>query len=262
MYSIRKNIKSETLVFKAFSFRDIAIILLMVAFAIKTSTLNLINQYKVEYVTLMFALSIFLVSKNRINVGHRNYEILKAYLLSKPHKVYATMNVVKAKKHKGVFDLVNIINIKNNTIYLKNGYAKLFQVPPIDLFRLSKDETELLITSIDEYYNAYSSSIKWITLSYPVNYKQAINNLERKKQETEDQTKLHFLIKKINELKELEKTKVDREYFLMIYGKSLNHLSESETITKRFLSELKLQDVSDEKTKNIFEKLNNLNSNI
>ena len=71
--------------------------------------------------------------------------------------------------------------------------------------------------------------------------------------------KQKFLKLKIDELKKLEDTIYDKEYYIVVYS---NNLSELEEDKRLLLSSfpLNLETISEEKKEKIFFKLNNLNS--
>lgn len=263
MNYIPKNIDREIKFVLFLTTKDFVIFLLSLATLYFTSSF-LIGVFKLPYIIIGSLLSLYLLLPSPHNFHKNNYQAIY-YFLKRNNSTVKSIDKItfnsKIKVKKSMLDFIDITKLdkeKKHFIHKDEKVSDIFKISSLDLFSISEDEKSNLIYQNTLFYNTYKKDIKLIFMNYPCSYKQQISFLE-KKLEKSSEVKQKFLKLKIAELKKLEDTIYDKEYYIVVYS---NNLSELEEDKRLLLSSfpLSLETISEEKKEKIFFKLNNLNS--
>lgn len=130
-----------------------------------------------------------------------------------------------SKLDKSISDIVPIsrYDIKNQCYVYEDGRIMDFiKINTKDLINASENDLQYDFCKLQEFYMLYSDDFKFVSLNYPCNTQTQQAYIQKKITETNNQTNLYWLNKKLQELKWLESNKTYREYYLQIFAKNLD----------------------------------------
>jgi hypothetical protein len=169
-----------------------------------------------------------------------------------------TVNIKKSVK-----DVIEIAAYDENArcFLMKDGtYMNLLKIQSKDLVNSSEDEIEYDKLKFAKLYKVYSEDIKIIPMNFPCNTAEQQQYLEYKLSKTKNEIYKTVLQEKQDELVWLAKNDTTREYYLMFFGSDTEKIAKNELTIKTCLSSGKnglIESLSDEKKKNIIERLTN-----
>lgn len=179
-------------------------------------------------------------------------------------------NKIKRKKEKlpkvnaKAVSLLPFVDIDANFIEAKNGSViDIYQIGSRDIHSLNEDEGKRLIYEMTKFYRVYQYDFKFVAMSFPANTKVQQQYLEKKISNTSNPIYIQYLNHKLEELKFLEKHRVNQEYYIFLFANSLSMLDDQKKTIRRMLQfALPIQVLPEEKKQQILAKLNNQNSKV
>lgn len=167
-----------------------------------------------------------------------------------------------SKSRKMITDLIPITGYDQDlSCYsMKEGYMDLLQIRSKDLVTASEDEVEYDILKFCKLYRLYEEDVKLLVMNFPCNTKIQQEYLQRKMNRTTNMIFRENLQRQIDELVWLEKNNTTREFYLMIFAKTLEELDENRRLLKSTLHTGRdglIETIDDEKKHKILYRLNN-----
>lgn len=168
------------------------------------------------------------------------------------------------KIRKTVLNKMEEIDVTDNEfIKTKSGYLNIYQVSGKDVDSLSNYEQEDLIRNFMFFLREFIYDFKIVAMNFPVNTSEQQTYIQKRINRTENELYKIFLNEKLEKLIELEKTKTNIEYYIIIFidnedlsNDVLNNLIRSTN------KDISLSEIDLEKKLKVLYKLNNLNSKI
>lgn len=169
--------------------------------------------------------------------------------------------------NKSIVELLSIEDIqehmKESFIKTSYGYMNIYQIESKDVFSLNADEIERHISDFSSFLKYYQDDLKIVCMQFPVNTYPQQQNIEKKMKKTSNSMYLHYLDKRLKELKFLEEYRFNKEFFIFIYSKDLKSISEKQDLIFRISNDsVNLKKIELDKKIKILFKLNNQNSKI
>lgn len=169
--------------------------------------------------------------------------------------------------NKSVLELLPIEDfqehMRDHFIRTSYGYMNIYQIESKDVFSLNSDEIERHIADLSNFLRYYQDDMKIVCMQFPVNTYLQQQNIEKKMEKTSNNMYLHYLEKRLKELKFLEEYRFNKEFFLFIYSKDLKSISEKQDLIFRISNDsIKVKNIELDKKEKILFKLNNQNSKI
>ncbi len=170
--------------------------------------------------------------------------------------------VKKSKVSKSILDILPFVKIEDY-IYLKNGCLEILEVEGKDIFSLQEEEVKDNIFSFQTFLRSYSSDFKLVVMDFPVDTTSQQSYIEYKIKTCTNKFYVDFLNDRLNELKRLEATTMNTEYYIFIFAKDKSSLNDSVVSFKRLFSAVgEIYHIENLKKEKILYKLNNMNSKI
>lgn len=165
----------------------------------------------------------------------------------------------KDREDKNLQELIPLANFEGDAFRLQNGeYIDLMQFVTKDLAHMSKDGLAYDNSQIASFYRTYQDDFKIIGMNFPKSCKDQKAYFSYKISEEENPLYKRFLTEEYNMLRHLEEHNSEREYYLMIFAKSLDELHVNQARAKHMLEENGLLHPIDNKKKiQIMQKINN-----
>ncbi len=119
-------------------------------------------------------------------------------------------------------DFVNIIDIKGNFLYTRDGYImSYFRIHPISIELLSEREKEALCNSLTAELSSINEPFKFLAISRPVDISGLLEEYTDILHNTKDQIQKTLLRKEIFEMNDyaLSGTVVERQFLIMLWQK-------------------------------------------
>lgn len=146
-------------------------------------------------------------------------------------------------------------------IHLKNGCFQIFEIESKDIFSMSDSEVNSSIFDFQTFLRAYSSDFKLVVMDFPVNTKHQQEYIEYKLKTCKNKFYAEFLIDRLDELRKVELTSRNTEYYVFIFGKDEGSLKENVASFNRLFKDVaNVYDVEYNKKEKIIYRLNNMNS--
>lgn len=163
-----------------------------------------------------------------------------------------------------VMDLMPILDLHDDFIKTETGFMNIYQVDSKDVSSLNEDELERHIRDFTYFLKAYQDDIKFVCMQFPVNTKVQQDNINKKIENTTNIIHITFLQKRLWELKELEKKRFNKEFFIFMFSnENIDEAIERENLLFRLSNNsIPLFKIDEEKKLKILFKLCNLNSKI
>lgn len=147
-------------------------------------------------------------------------------------------------------------------IKYKLGYFEVLQLKSYNLFGMSADEAYGLIESYGDLARLYVPPFKVILMHFPVQTGEQQSYYKELLKQTTIQTHRVILNKKLSEHEFIENNRYDKEYYVMIFGYSLEVLRSNLQEFYNYKGSIKLLDVRKSKKQDIMFQLNNLGAKI
>lgn len=145
---------------------------------------------------------------------------------------------------------------------MKNGvFVDLIQIVSKNILNISEYQVEYDIMKYAKFYKLYPDSIKIFAMNFPYSTKQQQMYLQRKIAACKNFNYKSRLELKLEELKNLDKTRTTREFYISFFSDTLEEHKKNKNSIKRILSAGNInmvQEISREKKEKILFKLNNM----
>ena len=171
----------------------------------------------------------------------------------------------KGKPDKTTAELINIIgyDFENHCFVMKgNRFMDLLQITTKDLINSSKDEVEYDSMKFAKLYKLYEDDMKLIAMNFPCDTKQQQSYVHNRIAQTANPMYKSALQKDLEDLIWLEKHDTTREFYLMIFARSLEMIEKNRRTIKTVLHTGRdglIEEISDQKKEDILIRMNNKN---
>lgn len=161
----------------------------------------------------------------------------------RPKKLKENGKKIKKKKEtdteKTVAKIIPIKDIYNGAfVYKDNSLMDMYQVTCKDLIASSEDEVMNDIFNLQKFNKLYGDDYKILGINFATDTKSQQVFYQHLLSNPNTPTNLkEILVEKLNELIEIEKTRTDREYYIMIFGKDPENLNSNRGIIQSALGE-------------------------
>lgn len=136
--------------------------------------------------------------------------------------IYTKLTFLSRKQENTAQDFVNIIDVKDNILYTKDGYIiSYFRIHPISIELLSDREKETLCDSLTAELSSIDNPFKFLAISRPVDISGLIEDYTQLLHNSKDQIQKTLLRKEIFEMNDyaLSGEVVERQFFIMLWQK-------------------------------------------
>ncbi len=198
------------------------------------------------------------------NISRKEKRLLKKEAKNKVKLEKKELKEEHKKVRMVTSDLLPFLNVTNDGAFkTKFGCLDIYQIKPKDLNSLSIDEINRHIYEFSSFLMGYFDDMKLISMSYPVSTKIQQENILKKINNTDNYIFIQCLNEELQELKDLEKLRTNKEFYLMLFFKDERDKKEKEIYINRKLSDvLNIKNINLEKKIKILYKLNNQNSKL
>lgn len=152
----------------------------------------------------------------------------------------------------------------NNCFKFMNGkYFDIIKINTKDLINANDNDIEFDIMKFARFYKRYSDDLKIVSMKFPCSTDIQQENIRKKIKKTKNQIFIIELEKKINELIDIERNQMVKEFFLFYYADTLEILLKNRSLIKKCLygnGFSMVQEISKQKKIKILYKLNNMQS--
>ena len=143
------------------------------------------------------------------------------------------------------------------------GCMDLMQVVCRDLEASDDTQTELLIENFHKCLKIYPGELKLISSNFPTDVKEQISYIRYKIESTKNEIYKHHLQSKLDELLYIQRYRTDREYYLMMFSKSIESFkNDSLQLFKQLNQSGQIEAMDYDKKVKILYKMANKNSPI
>jgi type IV secretory pathway VirB4 component len=155
---------------------------------------------------------------------------------------YTKLNVTTKQEENAAQDFVNIIDIKDNFLYTKDGYImSYFKIQPISIELLSEREKENLCNMLTAELSSINEPFKFIAISRPVDISGLLEEYTELLHNSNDHIQKELLRKEIYEMNDyvLSGEVVERQFYIVLWQKyhedvESNLLKKTKEFIKRF----------------------------
>lgn len=169
---------------------------------------------------------------------------------------------MKSKVNKNMLELIPFIKMDDNYIKMKHGYLEMIQIESKNIFSRSESIISLEINKFNKFLKAYPDDFKIIIMNYPVNTEKQQQYIQDKIENCKNKLHLSFLEDKLQELKSVQATKTNIEYYIFIFGDDKEKLNQNIDSFKRLFKSASFFIIDKAKKQDILFKLNNMNTKI
>ncbi|EIV1995629.1 hypothetical protein L7F28_002879, partial [Listeria monocytogenes] len=151
----------------------------------------------------------------------------------------------KKSYFKGVINkkgIEKVMRIKDydemNQVFIMRDdtYVNIFRLDSYNLVDISDAALDEMIADYHKYIKATHSPIKYVTMRFPFNAQEQIEYWKEKYYKSNDPIDHFFIGKTIERLEEMEDNTTDIEYYIFIYGETLQDYVENEKTMKNQLN--------------------------
>jgi len=136
-------------------------------------------------------------------------------------------------------------------VYRDGSIMNIFQFVCKDLTTTNAQDIEMDIIHLTKHFRLYSDDTAIISTNIPVDCKSQIDYLTRKIEHCKNDIQKKILIKKRNEQVWLEKNRLNKEFYYMIFASSAERYDENHKILLSTLHQHRLIRVLDLESKNL-----------
>lgn len=293
-YLVSKEIKSETKVGKSMYLFDL--FFLIIYMAVSFVLVNLVHpSWQLVFYLYSLVMAVLLTSKSYFNKKRRNYQSM-AIILRKDTTVYRpvanisknltdeneeeTEQMFRAEKAKTqktqkkkaqkirvdkLLPITGYVQGKGCYVLKNQTYMNLIQINSKDLVNSSQDEVEYDCMKFAKEYKLEDGDLKLVVLNYPCDTRTQQEYYKRRLERTGNQVYKKFLQRKLDELVWLGKNDTTREFYFMVFAKTIEELEKRMLTMKTVLHTGRdglLIELTDEKKHQILYRLNNKSNSI
>lgn len=135
---------------------------------------------------------------------------------------YSKLNITTKQDENTAQDFVNIINIKDDFLYTKDGYImSYFKIQPISIELLSQREKENLCNRLTAELSSINEPFKFIAISRPVDISGLLEEYTELLHNNNDHVQKELLRKEIYEMNDyvLSREVVERQFYIALWQK-------------------------------------------
>lgn len=169
----------------------------------------------------------------------------------------------KARIKSSFSSIAPIIDVTSNDFFeMRSGeYMEILQITSKDIYSLNENDRYSDMSNLANFYISFTKDIKIIPLNVSLNLEVQKKFLYKKLNQNKIPTYQPFLEKRLEEMKQLEKHRTNREYFIFLYEDDESKLLEKIHQVKNLLIRSNpLLELTLEKKYDILFQLNNPNS--
>lgn len=182
------------------------------------------------------------------------------------------MRLKKNKDKKKKVDIKSILQLfpvrkyddSVDSFILNDGsYLDFLEIQAKDRANMQDDEISYEIFSLTRFFRLYSPDCKFISMSFPISTAVQRDNIEFALSNVIDPIRQEWLLRELDELKQLEKTVVRREFYLMFFGRDKDDFIKNKENILTFVGMGRnkfAKKVDRRKKYQIMKKLSNMNS--
>ncbi|WP_244971233.1 hypothetical protein [Vallitalea guaymasensis] len=156
------------------------------------------------------------------------------FLGSMGYFFYTKLNHENKNEENTAQDFTNIVDIKDNFLYTKDGYIiSYFRIQPISIELLSQREKENMCNMLTAELSSISEPFKFLAISRPVNISGLLEEYSEILHSSKDHIQKELLRKEIYEMNDyaLSGEVVERQFYIMLWQK--NHEGVESDLIKR-----------------------------
>jgi hypothetical protein len=130
------------------------------------------------------------------------------------------------------------VDISNNDfIEMASGeYCEILQITSKDIYSLNPSDLYKDIDNLTSFFIGYSEDQKFVPLNIPLQLEVQKRYITKKMKQTNNPLHRKFLENRLQEFKNLERERTNREYFLFVYNKDEQKLMQKVSQIKNVLS--------------------------
>lgn len=161
-------------------------------------------------------------------------------------------------------ELIPYRKIEENAIHMEDGYfLDIMQIQTRDIEAMNETDLNILILSETKMLRSYTETYKELSLNFPANMEKQRQYWLKKKEETTNPLFLTYIDRKLFEFDFIERERTNREFFIFIFGESLNELEKNKSLMVRARqNSFPLIPLSIEKKQDVLFMLNNQNTKL
>lgn len=142
-------------------------------------------------------------------------------------------------------------------------YMDIFRIIPKDIANMNDDEISMEIINFIKILKTISMDIKLVSMNFPLNTTRQREIFSLKSEYVEDEVRLKWIDRQIDELKRADSGVLTREFYIFFYADSENDFIKNKEAILKFTASGTLKFTSrlnQSEKENILEKLSNMNS--
>lgn len=161
-------------------------------------------------------------------------------------------------------ELIPYRRIEENAIHMEDGYyLDIMQIQTRDIYAMNETDLNILMLSETKMLRSYTETYKELALNFPANMEKQRQYWLKKKEETTNPLFLTYINRKLFEFDFIESERTNKEFFIFIYGKSLEELEKNKSLMVRARqNSFPLLPLSSEKKEDVLFMLNNQNTKL
>lgn len=165
---------------------------------------------------------------------------------------------------KTTLDLIPIRRVYNNQCFETHDgqLIDLYQIESKDIYSLNDQEIDMHLYQFQLFQRQFLDDYKLISMNFPVNTSSQQGYLHHVLRRTTDRNRRFFLEKELERQEFLEKTQVNKEYYLMIFANDSRGYNDQIRLINGFHSGFTIRPIELEKKKKILSKMMNMNSKV
>lgn len=267
-FNIYKEPSKDMMIFKHITIKNIFSALVSF-FIFYMFDIYIPHGYKLYIYLFSIILGFYLSTESKDNQNTTIFASLKYSLMFRKQKyVNDFKEPLKTKKGKiinevKISSLIPIRKHEAGHFIKENGYyMDIFKVLSIDLVNITSERAKKVLGSFYDFNVAYKDCYSIITKTHPISYKEQIEYLEYNLSKEEDEALKEDIRLKIKEFKEKERSIINTEYYIQVYGKSLSELKKNREILERHSKSFGIEKIPYNKKKEIYRSLTRLTNEI
>lgn len=142
-------------------------------------------------------------------------------------------------------------------------YLDLFEIQAKDRANMQDDEISYDIFNLTRFFRLYYPDCKFISMSFPINTARQRENINFALSNVVDPIRKEWLLRELDELYQLEKMVMRREYYLMFFGNNRDDFIKNKENILNFVGQGRnkfIKKIEERKKYQIIQKLSNMNS--
>lgn len=174
------------------------------------------------------------------------------------------LSSARDREDKTLQDLLPVAAFEGDCFRYRDGtYMDMVQVVTKDLLNMSPDALAYDNLTMANFYKTFPEDLKLVSLNFPKSTKQQQKYFEHKILNERNPVYKKFLVQNYRQLRNIEQSRSEREYYLIFYAKNLEDLHNKQMKIIRTLGgNDQVVKIDNEKKIQILQKLNNKNTSV